>query len=181
MEVVFKITIQDLKQIILKKDESILNCLIKINHNNCITVQQLQSQVQDAVVNKEKHEEMQGQANHESREASAPGFAPTDPSIVAEAPPEEILPIPMWQPFVDKPIDECIANIRCEGNCIHTACGKTQPQNVSEPNVIWYNCNEEFLTKNKMMDTREAVTILLGRSVTNLTVRNESAGMSIRL
>ena len=58
---------------------------------------------------------------------------------------------------------------------------QTQPQNLSEPKVIWYDCKEEFPTKNEMMDTREAVTILLRRSVTNLTVRNQSDGMSIRL
>ena len=80
---------------------------------------------------------------------------------------------------MDKPIDECIANIRCEANCIHTTCSQTQ--NMSEPKVVWYDCKEEFLTKNEMKDTREAVTILLRRSVTNLTVRNQRAGMSIRL
>ena len=77
----------------------------------------MQSKVQDLVANKETHEETQGQANHESREASTPGFAAPDPSTGAETPPEEILPIPIWQPFEDKPI----ANNRCEGNCIHTA------------------------------------------------------------
>ena len=54
----------------------------------------------------------------------------------SETPPEEILPIPIWQPFRGKPIDECIANISCEGNCIHKACSKTQPQKPSEPKVI---------------------------------------------
>ena len=80
----------------------------------------------------------------------------------------------------NKPIDECIANIRCEGNCIHSACSQTQPKNLSEPKVFWYDCKEEFLIKNEMMDTREAVTILLRRSVTNLNVRNQRAGMSTR-
>ena len=131
--------------------------------------------------NKETHEETQGQANHKSRKASGLGFAAPDPSTGQKTPTEEILPIPILWPFKDKPIDECIANIRCEGNCIHTASSQTQPQNLSEPKVIWYDCKEEFPTKNEMMDRREAVTILLRRSVTNLTVRNQSDGMSIRL
>ena len=116
MEVVFQITIDDLKQIILKKDEAIPNFVMKINEYKCINVQTLQSQVQDLVENEETPEETQGQANHESKEASAPGFAAPDPSTGPEAPPEEILPIPIWQPLEDKPIDVRIANFRCEGN-----------------------------------------------------------------
>ena len=80
---------------------------MEINKYKRINVQTLQSQVQDSVENEETHEETQGQANHESREASAPGFAAPDPSTGPEAPPEEVLPIPIWRPFEDKPIDEC--------------------------------------------------------------------------
>ena len=68
---------------------------------------------------------MQGQGNHESREASV-----------------------IWLPFAEKPIGECISSIRCEGNCIHTACSQTQLQNLYEPKVIHYDCKEEFPTKN---------------------------------
>ena len=41
--------------------------------------------------NKEAQEETQGQDNHKSRKASAPGFAAPDPSTG----PEEILSIPL--------------------------------------------------------------------------------------
>ena len=85
-------------------------------------MQTLQSHVLESVENDETHEETLGQANHESREASSPGFAAPDPSIGPESPPEEILPITIWKPFENQPIDECMSNIRCEGNCIHTAC-----------------------------------------------------------
>ena len=64
---------------------------MEINKCKCINVQTLPSQVQDSVENDETHEETQGQANHESREASGPGFAAPDPSTGPEAPPEEIL------------------------------------------------------------------------------------------
>ena len=111
---------------------------MEINNYKRLNVQTLQSQVQDSVENEETHEEKQGLDNHKSREVSAPGFAAHDLCTGPEAPPEEILPIPIWRPFEDKPIDECIANIICEGNCIHTACSQTQPQNLSEPKVIWY-------------------------------------------
>ena len=47
-------------------------CLNKYKH---INVQTLQSHIQDSVENKEAHEETQGQDNHKSRKASAPGFA----------------------------------------------------------------------------------------------------------
>ena len=43
-----------------------------------------------------------------SIEAFAPDFAAPDPSTGPEAPPEEIISIPIQQPFEDKPIDECI-------------------------------------------------------------------------
>ena len=78
----------------------------------------MQSQVQDSGVNEETHEETQGQANHESREASALCFDAPDPFTGPETPPDEILFMTVWPPFEDKPIDECIANFRCEGNCI---------------------------------------------------------------
>ena len=45
---------------------------------------------------------------------TAQGFAAPDISAGAEAPPEEILFIPIWRPFEDKPIDGGIANIRCK-------------------------------------------------------------------
>ena len=44
--------------------------MMEIKKYKCITVQEMKSQIQDSVENKETHEETQGQANHESREAS---------------------------------------------------------------------------------------------------------------
>ena len=102
--------------------------LLEINKYKYINVQTLQSQVQDSVEKHKTHEEPQGQANHESRDASGPGFSAPDPSTGPEVPPEEILPIPIWKPFEVKSIAECIANLRCEGNCILTACSQTQPK-----------------------------------------------------
>ena len=99
--------------------------------------------------NKENPGETQGQANHESRKASAPDFTAPDPSTGPEAPTEEILPIPICWPFEDKPIHECNANIRCEGKCIHRACSQTHPQNPNEPKVICYDCRQKFLTKHE--------------------------------
>ena len=87
-------------------DEAIQNCLLQINKYKCINVQSLQPQVQNSVESDKTHEETQVQANHESREASGTGFAAPDPSTGLEAPQEEILPIPIWQPFEDKPINE---------------------------------------------------------------------------
>ena len=123
MEVLFQVTIDNLKQIILKKDEAIPNFLMEINKYKHINLQTLQSQVQDSVENLETHKETQGQANQEPRETSAPGFAAPDPC--PEAPPQEFLSIPVCQPFEDKVIDECIANFRCEGNCISEAYSQT--------------------------------------------------------
>ena len=85
---------------------------MEINKYKPINVQTVQSQVLDSVENDKTHEETQGQANNESREASGPGFAVPDPSTGPEAPREEILPIPIWNPFENKPINECISNIR---------------------------------------------------------------------
>ena len=68
--------------------ETIQYFLTKIKKYKCINVQTLQSQVQDSVEKDKTHEETQGQGNHESREASGPGFAAPDPSIGPEAPPE---------------------------------------------------------------------------------------------
>ena len=63
LEVVFKITIDNLKQIILKKDEAIQNFLMELDEYKRFNVQKLQPQVQDSVENEETHEETQGQAS----------------------------------------------------------------------------------------------------------------------
>ena len=47
--------------------------------------------------------------NHKVKRSLAPGFSAPDVSTGPYAPPEEILAIPIWRPFEDKPIDECIA------------------------------------------------------------------------
>ena len=60
MEVVFQITIDDLKQIKCKNDEAVQTFLMEINQYKHIKVQVLQSQVQDSVENDETHEETQG-------------------------------------------------------------------------------------------------------------------------
>ena len=74
-------------------------------------MQTLQSQGHDSVENEETHKETQGHSNHELREAIARFGCPR--SLDApEAPPKEIFPMPIWRPFEDKPLDECIANIR---------------------------------------------------------------------
>ena len=73
------------------KDKAIQLFFMEINKCKCINVQTFSSQVQNSVENDKTHEEAQGQANHESREASGPGFAAPDPSTGPEAPPEEIL------------------------------------------------------------------------------------------
>ena len=96
MEVVFSITIGDLKQILLKKYKDLTNSDGNKQINKHFNVQTLQSQIQDSVENKETHEETQGQANHKSRKVSGPGFAAPDPTTGPEAPTEEILPIPIW-------------------------------------------------------------------------------------
>ena len=82
IEVVFQITIDNLKQIVLKKDEEKYIFFDGIFLYKFIKVQILQSQVQDSVENKETHDETQCEANHESREASALGFPAPDPSTV---------------------------------------------------------------------------------------------------
>ena len=51
LEVVFQITIDDLKQPILMKDEAIENFVMEINQYKCINLQTLPSQVQDSVEN----------------------------------------------------------------------------------------------------------------------------------
>ena len=88
------------------------------------------------------------------RRQSSGGAAPADieyspvPNMqIAGATPTSKL-----QPFNDKPIDDCIANIRCEGNWIHKASSQTQPQNLIESKVIFCVCKERFPTKNEFMD-----------------------------
>ena len=57
--VVFKKTMENLKQMILKKDEAMQHFMIKVNKYKRINVQTLQSQVLDSVENDETHEETQ--------------------------------------------------------------------------------------------------------------------------
>ena len=61
--------------------------MIEVNKYKRINVQTLPSQVQDLLKNDKTHEETQGQASHESREASGPGFAAPDPSAGPKATP----------------------------------------------------------------------------------------------
>ena len=63
LDVVFKTTIDDLKQIILKKYEATQNFLMELNKYKRITMKKLKPQVQESVENEDTHEETQGQAS----------------------------------------------------------------------------------------------------------------------
>ena len=76
LEVVLQIKIDNLIQIIVKKDKALQNFLIEINKYKRINMQTLQSQVKDSVENYKIHEETQGQGNHESKGASGPEAPP---------------------------------------------------------------------------------------------------------
>ena len=68
----FQITIDDLKQIILIKDESIQTFLMEIQIYYCANITITGSGFGG---NDKTHKETQRQANHESKEASGLGFA----------------------------------------------------------------------------------------------------------
>ena len=76
LEVVLQIKIDNLKQIILKKNKALQNFLMEINKYKCINMQTLHSEVMDSVENYKIHEEAQGQVNHESKGASGPEAPP---------------------------------------------------------------------------------------------------------
>ena len=62
---------------------------------------------------------------------------------------------PLWRPFEDKEVDECIQNVRCEGDCTHVRCIKT-PENTSKNETkICNNCKQVFRNYNDMMDHRK--------------------------
>ena len=104
MEVVPQKSIEDFKKKELQRDEAISHLLVEINKYKRITVQTLQSQVQDSVKIK-KHIR-----KHKVKLKASPNLS-TGP----EAHPENNIPLPMWKTFEDQLNNECIANIRCEG------------------------------------------------------------------
>ena len=59
---------------------------------------------------------------------------------------------PLWRPFSPTPVnevDECIQNVRCQGNCTHMICNDTA---ISQKLVTCNDCKEKFQTKDAMMD-----------------------------
>ena len=80
-------------------------------------VQTLQSQIQESVENEETYNETQRSSLAWVKTSLRPGFGAPDPSTGAEAPSEEIIPMSIWPPFEDKPIDECIANYKTAQAC----------------------------------------------------------------
>ena len=104
LEVVPQKSIEDFKKKELQRDEAISHLLVEINKYKRITVQTLQSQVQDSVKIK-KHIR-----KHKVKLKASPNLS-TGP----EAHPENNIPLPIWQTFEVQLNNECIAKIRCEG------------------------------------------------------------------
>ena len=71
----------------------------------------------------------------------------------------------------DKQIDECVQNVRCDGNCEHVE-GHKEKEHCNNKGVICYDCKQKFKDKTAMMDHRGIVTIRPRENVINfLTVR----------
>ena len=62
---------------------------------------------------------------------------------------------PLWRPFEEKEVDECILNVRCEGDCTHVECKQTSENISSNETKTCNNCKQVFSNYNEMMDHRK--------------------------
>ena len=127
LEIVFQITINDLNQIILKKDEEIQNLLTTIAL--------------------ETRTETSPGTSLEAPPGTSPGTASgTTPETAPHiAPPSEN---PLWRPFEDRAVvsppaldsppiqevDECVQSVQCNGNCEHVVCHKVTCNDCKQNN-----------------------------------------------
>ena len=51
----------------------------------------------------------------------------------------------------DKQIDECVQNLRCDGNCEHVE-GHKEKEHCSNTGITCYDCKQKFKDKTAMMD-----------------------------
>ena len=62
---------------------------------------------------------------------------------------------PLWRPFEEKVVDECIENVRCEGDCDHVQCKITPDNSSTNETKTCNNCKKVFRNYNDMMDHRK--------------------------
>ena len=111
-------------------------------------VQSMQLKVQESVANGEPHGETQGQANQEERDEAGEEVRQEAREARQEEDGQEVRGVgPIWRPPGHPPIqvDECVENVRCEGNCEHI-------EHKAGLEVTCYDCKNKFKDKIAMMD-----------------------------
>ena len=66
----------------------------------------------------------------------------------------QVDPRTIWRPPGHPPVvvDECVHNVRCEGNCEHVIGHNNTTHKPDELKVICHNCKQKFKDKVSMMD-----------------------------
>ena len=127
---------------------------MEINEYKRINMQKLPPQVQDSVENEETHEEKQGQANLESKEASAPDFAAPFPPLAQKLLQNKFSTYRYGNPLRTNLLMNVLQTSDVKVTASIQPVAKLNLKNPSEPKVICYDCREKFPTKKEMMDDK---------------------------
>ena len=146
LELVFQTTVQDLKQTLQDKEMVIQNMksdIIKYKE----AVQAAHQQTLQAA----PEQALQAAPQQTLQAPSQQGLQQATPQATQEPPLQETPRI--WRPPGHPPVqvDECVINVRCEGNCEHVTCHK-ETTHEQEQKVTCYDCKQQFKDRVSMMD-----------------------------
>ena len=148
LELLFQMRVQDLNKIIQDREQEVQSMQFKINEYQtslqAMTSQEALQVVQDTLSQGIQVQGVQGVQGVQVQEIVS--------QVVQEIPHQEVQePItPFWRPFENNVVDECIKNMRCEGDCNHMT-RKESPRK----NITCNTCKEILINYNKMMDHRK--------------------------
>ena len=137
LELVFQIKVQDLNKVIQDRQQEIQSMQFKINEYVEAQAQAAQQDPQflPATTSQEVREGSQEEVRQEEVGQEERG------AQQEEARQEE------------REVDECVDNVRCEGNCEHVEC-HTNIEHQASPEVTCYDCKNKFKDKIAMMDPK---------------------------
>ena len=150
LELVFQLRVQDLNKIIQDREQEVQSMQFKINELQT-SLQRIASLDPQTVA--EARQTVQVTPSLEVPPQVAQYIHPQVPQEPASS---------FWRPFEDNVVDECIQNVRCEGDCNHAKYQNLPNENLTtneakgSPEAKNCNtCKEIFINYYKMMDHRK--------------------------
>ena len=147
LELVFQIRVQDLNQIIQDRQQEIQSMQFKINE--LVETQARAAQQVPLTPTTARQEVREGR--QEVREVRQEDVRQEE--VRQEVRQEEREERPIWRPPGHPPVqvDECVQNIRCEGNCEHVEC-HIEIEHQDNLEVTCYDCKNKFNDRIAMID-----------------------------